>query len=186
MRVVGWPCQEAGFCTDRVELFERIRRDRRLEDASVRSLARRYGVNRRVVRQALHSALPPARKAIEVRRSILDQGRAWIDEMLRADLTAAAEAAAHQQADHGPIAGRVRIPGRLQHAERLSASARAAPGADRRDAADRMNGATPDSVGKPPGAWRPPGPGSSFRHADPASPAPPSRMSMVATSSPWT
>jgi transposase len=72
----------------RVELFERIRRDRRLEDASVRSLARRYGVHRRVVRQALDSALPPQRKAPVTRRTALDPAKGWIDEMLRSDLTA--------------------------------------------------------------------------------------------------
>ncbi|MET8927304.1 IS21 family transposase [Streptomyces sp. NPDC004623] len=72
----------------RVELFERIRRDRRLEDASVRSLARRYGVHRRVVRQALDSALPPQRKAPVTRRTALDPAKGWIDDMLRSDLTA--------------------------------------------------------------------------------------------------
>ncbi len=72
----------------RVELFELIRRDRRLEGTSVRGLAKRYGVHRRVVRQAFDSALPPERKAIEVRRSVLEQAKGWIDEMLRVDLTA--------------------------------------------------------------------------------------------------
>jgi transposase len=46
-----------------VELFERIRRDRREEDLSVRALADRYRVHRRTVRQALTDAVPPARKA---------------------------------------------------------------------------------------------------------------------------
>ncbi|MFE4889116.1 hypothetical protein [Streptomyces sp. NPDC056701] len=32
--------------------------------------------------------MPPARKPIETRRSVLDQGKGWIDEMLQADLTA--------------------------------------------------------------------------------------------------
>ncbi len=45
----------------RVELFEKIRRDDR-EGASIRGLARRYGVHRRRVRQALASAVPPVRK----------------------------------------------------------------------------------------------------------------------------
>jgi transposase len=44
-----------------VELFERIRRDHREEGVSVRALARRHRVHRRTVRQALASALPPAR-----------------------------------------------------------------------------------------------------------------------------
>lgn len=72
----------------RVELFECIRRDRRLESTPVRELSRKYGVHRRVVRQALESALPPERKAPLKRRSVLDPAKGWIDEMLRADLSA--------------------------------------------------------------------------------------------------
>ncbi|MGW7001368.1 IS21 family transposase [Streptomyces sp. NPDC054933] len=72
----------------RVELFECIRRDRRLENTPLRELARKYGVHRRVVRQALESALPPERKAPAKRRSVLDPAKGWIDEMLRSDLTA--------------------------------------------------------------------------------------------------
>ena len=47
----------------RVELFEQIRRDRRLEELSIRELAERHGVHRRTVRQALAAAVPPPRKA---------------------------------------------------------------------------------------------------------------------------
>src|SRR2546422_7397434 len=46
----------------RVELFEQIRRDRAREGLSIRELARRHGVHRRAVRQALAAALPPPRK----------------------------------------------------------------------------------------------------------------------------
>jgi transposase len=46
----------------RVEQFERIRRDRRDEEMSVRELARRHGVHRRTVRAALADAVPPSRK----------------------------------------------------------------------------------------------------------------------------
>ena len=45
-----------------MELFERIRRDRRDEELSVRQLAGRHGVHRRTVRQALASAVPSPRK----------------------------------------------------------------------------------------------------------------------------
>ena len=72
----------------RVELFECIRRDWRLEKTPVRELARKYAVHRRVVRQALESAMPPERKAPAKRRSVLDPAKGWIDEMLRADLMA--------------------------------------------------------------------------------------------------
>jgi transposase len=44
-----------------VEQFERIRHDKREEGLSMRALARRHGVHRRTVRQALASALPPPR-----------------------------------------------------------------------------------------------------------------------------
>ena len=43
-------------------MFAAIRRDARVEDFSIRELARRHGVHRRTVRQALASADPPARK----------------------------------------------------------------------------------------------------------------------------
>ena len=45
----------------RVELFERIRRDRR-DGVSIRELSRRYGVHRRTVRQAISDAVPPKRE----------------------------------------------------------------------------------------------------------------------------
>ena len=47
----------------RVELFEQIRKDRRVEESSIRELAGRHRVHRRTVRQALDSAVPPPRKA---------------------------------------------------------------------------------------------------------------------------
>src|SRR5215218_5636738 len=46
----------------RVELFESIRTDRRVEELSVRGLADRHRVHRRTVRQALADAVPPPRK----------------------------------------------------------------------------------------------------------------------------
>ena len=45
-----------------MELFESIRRDHRLEGLSIRALASKYKVHRRLVRQALASAVPPPRK----------------------------------------------------------------------------------------------------------------------------
>jgi transposase len=45
-----------------VEQFEGIRRDSRDQGMSIRGLARRHGVHRRTVRQALVDATPPPRK----------------------------------------------------------------------------------------------------------------------------
>lgn len=74
----------------RVDLFERIRRDRRLEpEISQRELARRYGVHRRTVRVALTSAVPPPRKKpSRARAPVLEPAMDWIDAMLREDLSA--------------------------------------------------------------------------------------------------
>ena len=47
-----------------MEQFERIRRDQREEGVSIRELARRHGVHRRAVRQALAAAIPPPRRVI--------------------------------------------------------------------------------------------------------------------------
>jgi len=73
----------------RVELFEQIRGDRDREGLSIRELARRHGVHRRAVRQALASPLPPARKRPEGRPApALGAYRALIDCWLEADLKA--------------------------------------------------------------------------------------------------
>ncbi len=70
----------------RVELFEQIRRDRDREGLSVHALARRHGVHRRTVRQALDSALPPARKRPRGRPAPkLGPYRPLIDSWLTAD-----------------------------------------------------------------------------------------------------
>ena len=73
----------------RVELFERIRRDRRVDPSvSQRELMRRHGVSRKTVVQALAAALPPPRKPVSGRPRALAPVEAFIDEMLRADITA--------------------------------------------------------------------------------------------------
>ncbi len=70
----------------RVELFERIRRDRRREQLSIRELAERHGVHRRAVRQALASPLPPPRKAYPPRqRPAIEPWVTVIDGWLLAD-----------------------------------------------------------------------------------------------------
>jgi transposase len=72
-----------------VELFEQIRRDRDREGLSIRALAAKHGVHRRAVRQALASAVPPAKRRPESRPAPRLGGyRELIDEWLIGDLVA--------------------------------------------------------------------------------------------------
>jgi hypothetical protein len=72
----------------KVELFKAIRRDHRREGLWIRGLADRYGVHRRMVRQALACAQPPPRKTPVRAAPRLDPANALIDAMLTEDLDA--------------------------------------------------------------------------------------------------
>ena len=72
----------------RVEVFAQIRRDARVEGLSIRELARRHGVGRPTVRQALAQAEPPSRKVRVRSAPRLDAFKSVIDEMLRQDAEA--------------------------------------------------------------------------------------------------
>jgi len=68
-----------------VELFELIRKEAR-QGASIRSLARRHHVHRRVVRDALRSAVPPEAKRPErLHPALTAEVRAFIEDTLIAD-----------------------------------------------------------------------------------------------------
>jgi hypothetical protein len=71
-----------------VEVFEQIRRDHEQQGLSVRALAKRYGVHRRAVRQALEDAVPPPRKTPVRQAPKLEQAKPTIDQWLGEDLGA--------------------------------------------------------------------------------------------------
>jgi transposase len=73
----------------KVELFEQVRRIRRLEPGvSVRELARRLSTHRRTVREALVSATPRLREPVSRPSPVLDRWRPVIDGWLEADRAA--------------------------------------------------------------------------------------------------
>lgn len=66
-------------------LFEQIRKAHEREGLSIRELARRLGTHRRCVRQALASAVPPARRVPQRRSPVLGEWIPVIDAWLEAD-----------------------------------------------------------------------------------------------------
>lgn len=73
----------------RLALFEVIRRERSLgPQVSGRTLSKRFRVSRRTVAAALASPVPPGRKPLRPRKSVLAPAHGWIDAMLREDLSA--------------------------------------------------------------------------------------------------
>jgi transposase len=72
---------------DKVELFAAIREDHR-QGLGVRALARKYGVHRRMMREALASPVPPLRKTPARQAPVRDAVAGLIDAMLAEDLGA--------------------------------------------------------------------------------------------------
>lgn len=70
------------------ELFDRIRRDSWQQQLSVRALSKKYGVHRRLVREALASPVPKPRKRPVRTSPRMEPYKKTVDQWLRADLEA--------------------------------------------------------------------------------------------------
>jgi transposase len=69
----------------KVELFEEIRREYEFGVGTIAGVARKAGVHRRMVREAVASALPKPRKKTERPRLKLQAAIPFIDEILQSD-----------------------------------------------------------------------------------------------------
>jgi hypothetical protein len=71
-----------------VELFEKIRREHACGVGTIQGVAKRLGVHRRMVREALADAVPRERKIAIRAKPRLEPVRSFIEEILQADRTA--------------------------------------------------------------------------------------------------
>lgn len=69
----------------KVELFEQIRREYEHGCGTIIGTAQKFGVHRRMVRQAIESAVPPERKKPERKRTKFDLVKGFIEQILRDD-----------------------------------------------------------------------------------------------------
>ncbi len=69
----------------KVELFEEIRREYEHGCGTIIGTAQKFGVHRRMVRQAIECALPPERKKPERKRTKFSLVKSFIEQILRDD-----------------------------------------------------------------------------------------------------
>src|ERR1051325_7427304 len=69
----------------KVELFEQIRREYEHGVGTIKGVARKFGVHRRMVREAVANAVPSPRKSAPRERPKLGPAAAWIDGILQTD-----------------------------------------------------------------------------------------------------
>jgi len=72
----------------KVELFEHLRREFQHGVGTVSGVARKFGVHRRMVREAVASAVPAPRKTSVRTKPKIEAVKEWVDAILKADQSA--------------------------------------------------------------------------------------------------
>ena len=90
-----------------MELFEQMRREYVHGVGTIKGVARKFGVHRRMVREAIGNAVPARRKVPERDRPKLEPVIPFIEEMLEADRKAPRRTAARGASDLEPAISRM-------------------------------------------------------------------------------
>jgi len=83
-----------------VELFEQIRREYEHGGGTIRGIAKKFGIHRRMVREAMPSAVPVEPKTPVRERPKLEPAMAFVDAVLEADKKALTELGLKIQREH--------------------------------------------------------------------------------------
>ena len=123
----------------KLELFEQIRREYEHGVGTIKGVARKLGVHRRLVREALADAVPKERKKPERERPKLSEAIPFVDAILTADRKAPRK----QRHTAHRIYDRLRV----EMASVSVLASRSARGRARADAQGRCDGAGSEEIG---------------------------------------
>jgi transposase len=134
---------------DKVALFAMIREDRRA-GMGIRAIARKHGVHRRTVHEALESPVPEPRKVPERAAPVRDEMAPLIDAMLREDLDAPRKQRHTARRIWARLADEHDVHPSYQYVARYAGRRRPEIGAGKKGAAESVEGFVPQL--KEPGA----------------------------------